>query len=260
MGKTLPDLARELEDRLERLGFELVEASWAGSAQRPILRIRMDLPDSVPGEGGVTVDQCAQVSRALEPWLDEHPEISERYTLEVSSPGVERPLVRLRDWVRFKGQPVRVKGRDLPGDRGNQVDGEIFEVAGSEEAEARVTLLLEGGETMEIPPMLSQPFIENSIEHGIKDLGRQGTIIVRMQLQDDRLILEIEEDGVGREMAQKLLQRRDGDHRSMATRLTRERIAAINRKRHDKIQMKIVALIGTEGNAEGTLVRFDIPV
>ena len=151
MGSPLPDLTREVEGRLESMGFELVEASWAGSARRPILRIRMDLPDSVPGRGGVSVDQCAQVSRALEPWLDEHPEIPERYTLEVSSPGVERPLVRERDWRRFQGQPVRVKGRGLPGNRGNVVEGEIQEVLEDTGGGTLVVLLLEDGETLRIP-------------------------------------------------------------------------------------------------------------
>ena len=151
MGIPLPDLALELEGRLETLGFELVDAAWAGSAKRPILRVRIDLPDSVPGKGGVTVDDCAKASRALEGWLDEHPGISERYTLEVSSPGIERPLTRQRDWERFRGQPVRVKGRDLPGGRGNLLDGEIGEMVVGEGGEALVTLLLEKGEPIQIP-------------------------------------------------------------------------------------------------------------
>ena len=151
MGIPLPDLALELESRLETMGFELVDAAWAGSAKRPILRIRIDTPDSVPGKGGVTVSHCAQVSRALEPWLDEHPGISERYTLEVSSPGIERPLIRQRDWERFRGQSARVKGRDLPGGRGNLVDGEIAEVVVGKDGEALVTLLLENGEPIQIP-------------------------------------------------------------------------------------------------------------
>jgi ribosome maturation factor RimP len=98
----LPDLESELEALLEQLGLELVESAWVGSPRRPILRIKMDVVDSVPGEGGVTVDQCAKVSRAVEPWLDSHPEVPEKYVLEVSSPGVERPLTRRRDWDRFQ--------------------------------------------------------------------------------------------------------------------------------------------------------------
>jgi ribosome maturation factor RimP len=141
----------EMEERLERLGFELVEAKWVGSSRRPILRIRMDLPDTVPGRGGVSVDQCAVVSRELEPWLDEHPEVPERYVLEVSSPGVERPLTRLRDWERFKGQPVLVKGRDLPGGRGNRLEGDLLGLEEDEGSGPMVALLLEDGERIRIP-------------------------------------------------------------------------------------------------------------
>ena len=150
MAIPLPELECELEARLGRMGFELVEAAWVGSPRRPILRIRMDLPGSVPGEGGVTVDHCAEVSRALEPWLDGHPEIPERYVLEVSSPGVERPLTRRRDWERFKGRPVRVKGRDLPGDRGNRIEGELLGVEDSNGI-PRVALLMDDGEEIRIP-------------------------------------------------------------------------------------------------------------
>jgi ribosome maturation factor RimP len=151
MAIPLPDLESELEARLERMGLELVEAAWVGSPRRPILRIKMDIPDSVPGEGGVSVDQCAEVSRALEPWLDDHPEIPERYVLEVSSPGVERPLTRKRDWERFKGCPVVVKGRDFPGGRGNRLQGELLGLEEPEGGEAQVSLRLEDGEELEVP-------------------------------------------------------------------------------------------------------------
>jgi ribosome maturation factor RimP len=151
MALPLPDLAKELEARLEGMGFELVEGRWVGSAKRPILRIRMDLPDSIPGEGGVSVDQCAEVSRALEPWLDDHPEIPERYVLEVSSPGVERPLTRERDWVRFRGQRVLVKGRGFPGDRGNRLEGEVLGLETEGGEDPRVSLLLDDGEEIQIP-------------------------------------------------------------------------------------------------------------
>jgi ribosome maturation factor RimP len=147
----LPDVVDELELRLERLGFELVEAAWVGSPRRPILRIKMDLPDSVPGKGGVSIDQCAEVSRSLEPWLDGHPEIPERYVLEVSSPGVDRPLTRVRDWERFKGEQALVKGRDLPGVQSNRVEGEILAVESEEGGPAVVALRLPSGEEVRIP-------------------------------------------------------------------------------------------------------------
>jgi ribosome maturation factor RimP len=151
MAIPLPDLVTELEGRLEALGFELVEAEWVGRPNRPILRVRMDLPDSVPGEGGVRVDQCAKVSRALEPWLDDLREIPERYVLEVSSPGIERPLVRVRDWQRFAGQQVLVKGKNLPGGQGNRLEGELMGLETEEGEDPVAVLLLPSGEKINIP-------------------------------------------------------------------------------------------------------------
>jgi len=148
----LPDLVDELDRRLSGMGFDLVEAVWVGSPRRPILRVKMDLPDSVPGKGGVTVDQCAEVSRALEPWLDEHPGISERYVLEVSSPGVERPLTRIRDWDRFKGQQVLVKGKDFPEGVGNRVEGEILGTEKGEGEGVMVAIRLPSGERILLRP------------------------------------------------------------------------------------------------------------
>jgi ribosome maturation factor RimP len=147
----LPDLQEELELRLETMGFELVEAVWVGTSRRPILRIKMDLPDSLPGKGGVSIDECAAVSRALEPWLDEHSEIPERYVLEVSSPGVERPLTRLRDWQRFEGQEAVVRGKGLLEDGRNRVEGEILGAETGEEGLAVVALRLRSGERVRIP-------------------------------------------------------------------------------------------------------------
>lgn len=151
MAISLPDLLGEVEARLEVMGFEVVEAGWVGSSRRPILRIRMDVPDSLPGKGGVTVDHCATVSRALEPWLDEHEGVPEHYVLEVSSPGVERPLVRDHDWERFKGYPVLVKGKDFPGGRGNRLEGDIQGLEEGAQGESVVVLLLEEGEQLRIP-------------------------------------------------------------------------------------------------------------
>ena len=115
-----------LHDEVEALGFEVVELEWAGKSRRPILRLRVDRPDSVPGKS-ISVDDCAVVSRALEQWLDE--EFPERYVLEVSSPGIERPLVRPADWVRFAGQRVLLHGTRVLGDQGKRVEGELLPAA-----------------------------------------------------------------------------------------------------------------------------------
>ncbi len=102
-----PDLKRELAERVKALGYEVVELKIGGTSRRPRLALRIDRPDSGPGHG-VTVDECAGVSRALEAWLDGLAIGSGRYMLEVSSPGLERPLLRPEDWQRFLGRPVEV--------------------------------------------------------------------------------------------------------------------------------------------------------
>ncbi len=78
---------------------------------------------------------CVRVSRALEPWLDEHPDVPERYTLEVSSPGVERPLRRRRDFRRFAGSEVVVKVDNvLPGAKSRRLEGVLEGVEGGDPA------------------------------------------------------------------------------------------------------------------------------
>jgi ribosome maturation factor RimP len=64
--------------------------------------------DAAPGRK-VTIDDCATVSRHLEAWLDASGALGERYVLEVSSPGMERPVRRLAHWARFVGRDVRVR-------------------------------------------------------------------------------------------------------------------------------------------------------
>lgn len=146
----VPGMEDELEARIEDLGFDLVEVSWAGSHKRPVLRIRIDVPGSGPGQG-VTVDQCAQVSRALEAWLDEEPEVPERYVLEVSSPGVDRPLVRPRDWKRFAGEQVVVKGEGLDTKGGNRVEGVLLGLIEDDPDGAVAAIRLSDGEEVRVP-------------------------------------------------------------------------------------------------------------
>lgn len=148
MATPVAEVTEQLDDRVAALGFELVELEWAGSSRRPIIRIRVDRRE---GEGAITVDECAVVSRGLEPWLDELEALPERYVLEVSSPGVERPLVRPRDFRRFAGQEVAVKGDGpLLEGRARRLEGVLLGLA-SDEAGERIRLRLPDGEEVEIP-------------------------------------------------------------------------------------------------------------
>ncbi|MBW6492521.1 MAG: histidine kinase [Lentimicrobium sp.] len=115
-------------------------------------------------------------------------------------------------------------------------------------------------ETARIPPMLAQPFIENAIEHGILHKGSKGNITVSFELHNNRLLFVVEDDGIGREKARELLKQHYKDHKSMATDITRERIAILNRKLKHKITMEIIDLKDEQGEARGTKVVFGVPV
>ena len=105
-----------IRDHLAGLGFELADLRRTGTLERPILQVRVDRPDSRPGQG-VTADDCAGISRSLERFLETRALVGPRYVLEVSSPGLERPLRWIEHWRRFVGQRVRVRAGALDGRR-----------------------------------------------------------------------------------------------------------------------------------------------
>lgn len=102
------DLIEPVRQHLMALGFELVDFRRGGTTQRPHFQVRIDRPDSSPGQG-VTAEDCVHASRSLERFLEARG-VSERYVLQVSSPGLERPLVWPEHWRRFRGRRVRVRG------------------------------------------------------------------------------------------------------------------------------------------------------
>lgn len=83
-------------------GVELVDVEYVKEGGQYILRVYLDKP------GGVTIDDCQQVSNVLSDLLDEKDPIPEAYLLEVSSPGIDRPLKKDSDFVRFAGQKVDI--------------------------------------------------------------------------------------------------------------------------------------------------------
>lgn len=96
---------------------------------------------------GVGVDVCAEVSRDLSAELDVADIIDHAYTLEVSSPGLDRPLKTARDFRRYVGRSAKVKTRDLVGDR-RKFEGRIVAVG---EDETSVAIEIEDGTTHIIP-------------------------------------------------------------------------------------------------------------
>ena len=144
-------LAADIERGVEALGYELVELEVAGNRARPILRLSIDRPDSVPGTPAISVEDCTAVSRALEPMLDARADLSDRYVLEVGSPGVERPLVRPRDWTRFAGQEVSVRGRGTLAGKARRLQGELLGLERGEGGVETVALRIPGGEEVRFP-------------------------------------------------------------------------------------------------------------
>jgi len=102
--ESVAEQARKLlEPVLARDGYELVEVEWLREGGGWTLRLYIDR------EGGVGIDDCQAVSRTVEPILDVEDLIEPSYSLEVSSPGAERPLRRPQDFERFAGQRVKVR-------------------------------------------------------------------------------------------------------------------------------------------------------
>jgi ribosome maturation factor RimP len=104
LATNIVDRVTEIAERVTRSeGVELVEVEWKGGGNNRILRIFIDKP------GGVTHADCENVSRQVGTILDVEDFIQVRYTLEVSSPGLDRKLVKPADYERFLGRKVRLE-------------------------------------------------------------------------------------------------------------------------------------------------------
>lgn len=91
---------------IEDMGYEIVRIQLSGM-QTPVLQVMAERTDGAP----MTVDDCADISRAISALLDVEDPISSAYTLEVSSPGIDRPLTRPKDFDRFAGFEARIETR-----------------------------------------------------------------------------------------------------------------------------------------------------
>lgn len=94
---------------LEAMGYDVVRVQLSRISGRLTLQVMAE-----PRDGGdMTVEGCAKVSRAISALLDVEDPISDAYTLEVSSPGIDRPLVRPRDYERFAGYEAKIETNRL---------------------------------------------------------------------------------------------------------------------------------------------------
>lgn len=110
---------------IEGLGFELVRIRLMGGKTR-VLQIMADRPD-----GGIDVDECGTISTAVSAVLDVEDPIEDNYILEVSSPGIDRPLTRLKDFEMWKGWEARIETSELIDGR-RRFKGGLMGVEGDE--------------------------------------------------------------------------------------------------------------------------------
>ncbi len=121
---TFAKLEPMLAPAIEVLGFELVDCALTNEAGRAILRIYID------SEQGVRLEDCQKVSEQISAILDVEAPLSGRYNLEISSPGLDRPLVTLAHYQRFIGRQIRLKlHRAVEGRR--NFSGELLAVVGN---------------------------------------------------------------------------------------------------------------------------------
>jgi ribosome maturation factor RimP len=125
-----------IEPTLHDMGFELVRVLMSGG-QRPTLQVMVERSD----QGPVTLDQCAEVSHAISALLDVADPLPGAYRLEVTSPGLERPLVRRADFERFAGFEARLE-TELPLEGRRRFRGRLLGIA-----DDQVRLALPEGET-----------------------------------------------------------------------------------------------------------------
>jgi len=119
MALTVPHIDELLQPGAEALGYELVSVEMSGG-DTSIVRIYID------SDNGITVTDCAKASRQFSAILDVEDPISNRYTLEVSSPGMDRPLAKPQHFVAVVGEQVKIKMSTLVDGR-RRFTGELIE-------------------------------------------------------------------------------------------------------------------------------------
>ncbi len=123
---------------LEEMGLELVEVQYRRERSGWVLRLIIDR------EGGVTLDDCTAASREISQLLDIEDFIGQTYTLEVSSPGLDRPLKSLADFQRFIGRKARIKTSE-------PIDGEHVFIGRIQNTEGDAIILEIGRREVTIP-------------------------------------------------------------------------------------------------------------
>jgi tetratricopeptide (TPR) repeat protein len=114
---------------------------------------------------------------------------------------------------------------------------------------------------MGIPPMIIQPYIENAIKHGVREV-KNGFVKIHFSLEnDDTYLCSVEDNGIGRELAaERQKEYQTKSHRSMGTMITRQRLELINQASGGELSTRTIDLIDAEGHPAGTRVEIRIPI
>ena len=123
------ELIQLITPAIADLGLECLGIEYAPSRGNSLLRVYIDVPADAPPQRAVTLDDCEAVSRELSALLDVNDPIQGRYTLEVSSPGIDRPLFTSAQFARFAGETVRIT-LNLPQEGRRRLQGRIVGVEG----------------------------------------------------------------------------------------------------------------------------------
>ena len=160
---------------IEGAGYELVDLEWKREAGAWVLRFFIDKPGGPHAAGqGITLDGCAEVSSELSTTLDVSEALpgSDTYSLEVSSPGIDRPLRRVQDFQRSIGQKVRIRTQrplGSPPGRRNYA-GSLVEVVATEPPVLMVDV---GDRTCEVPlSEIEKAHLEYDFEDGKKPAAK----------------------------------------------------------------------------------------
>ena len=118
-------IAKRIEPEVESLGYALVRVAMIGGTSDPTLQVMAERPDTRQ----LDLSDCEAISRRLSEWLDFNDPIEGSYRLEVSSPGIDRPLTRPKDYADWAGHEARLRF-EQPIDGAKQVSGTIEGVEG----------------------------------------------------------------------------------------------------------------------------------
>ncbi len=154
-----------IEPSVKALGYDLVRVKMLGH-KRPVLQIMAERPD-----GSMSVEDCEAISRTVSALLDVEDPIAEEYSLEVSSPGIDRPLTRLEDFARYRGFEARIDLKEAVDGR-KRFTGRLDGVEGGEvriETKQHGVLGLDPDMVLDAKLVLTQELIDETMaRRGLK--------------------------------------------------------------------------------------------